>query len=152
LDSGGQSKKLREIYNEIKVMKNLKHPHIVSFLGAELLDPDCDVGMMGGGNSSSSTNNNKNMRRHHHDNKKSGKKGERLAIFQEWVPGGSLQDIVSQFGRIEQEAVVARFAYQILEGLTYLHEAGFLFSSSFKICNALITFSLFFKKELFTVM
>ena len=43
-----------------------------------------------------------------------------LYIFTEWVPGGSLDTLVSRFGGLA-ESVVASYTRQILTGLAYLH-------------------------------
>ncbi len=42
-------------------------------------------------------------------------------IFQEWVPGGSIQDLLKKFGPFQEE-VVKTYTKQILWGLKYLHE------------------------------
>lgn len=47
--------------------------------------------------------------------------GQTLFIFTEWVPGGSIQALVTKFGRLP-EAIVRKYVAQLLVGLTYLHE------------------------------
>jgi serine/threonine protein kinase len=46
-----------------------------------------------------------------------------LYIFTEWVPGGSLQNLLKKFGRFS-ESVVLSYTSQILLGLGYLHDNG----------------------------
>jgi serine/threonine protein kinase len=43
-----------------------------------------------------------------------------LYIFTEWVPGGSLQGLISKFGSFD-EAVTRKYTFQILQGLQFLH-------------------------------
>ena len=43
-------------------------------------------------------------------------------IFTEWVPGGSLSVLLGKFGRLPTR-VVRNYTRQIMEGLSYLHEA-----------------------------
>ena len=43
-----------------------------------------------------------------------------LHIFQEWVPGGSVQDLLTRFGSFAL-STVREYTKQILEGLEYLH-------------------------------
>jgi len=43
-----------------------------------------------------------------------------LYIFTEWVPGGSIQALVTKFGRLS-EAIVRKYVAQLLVGLNYLH-------------------------------
>ncbi len=45
---------------------------------------------------------------------------QQLFIFTEWVPGGSLSDILKKFGKLT-EGIVARYTRQCLLGLVYLH-------------------------------
>ena len=48
---------------------------------------------------------------------------DRVYIFQEYCEGGSLANLIS-FGRIEDEEIVMLYAYQMLDGLQYLHSKG----------------------------
>ncbi|KAJ1449593.1 kinase-like domain-containing protein [Pelagophyceae sp. CCMP2097] len=43
-----------------------------------------------------------------------------LYIFTEWVPGGSIQALVTKFGRLG-EVIVRKYVAQLLVGLAYLH-------------------------------
>ena len=70
---------------EINLMRTLRHPHIVSYLGTEI-----DI------------------------------KDNKLYIFQEWVPGGSVKSILDQYGPLS-ESVVANYTAQTLLGLHFLH-------------------------------
>ena len=47
--------------------------------------------------------------------------GNHLNIFLEYVPGGSVAALLSNYGAFE-EALVRNFVRQILTGLNYLHE------------------------------
>eukprot|EP01028_Stygiella_incarcerata_P001863 TRINITY_DN1347_c0_g1_i4.p1 TRINITY_DN1347_c0_g1~~TRINITY_DN1347_c0_g1_i4.p1 ORF type:complete len:605 (+),score=198.32 TRINITY_DN1347_c0_g1_i4:101-1915(+) len=47
--------------------------------------------------------------------------GNRLNIFMEYVPGGSLASVIKNFGGL-RESVVRAYTRQILEGLSYLHQ------------------------------
>jgi hypothetical protein len=46
---------------------------------------------------------------------------ERLYIFTEWCPGGSITDMLKKFGALE-ERIVSIYTKQILDGLKYLHD------------------------------
>ncbi len=48
---------------------------------------------------------------------------DRLYIFTEWVSGGSLTQILAQFGQLPV-GLVAQHTLQILKGLAYLHNQG----------------------------
>jgi mitogen-activated protein kinase kinase kinase len=48
---------------------------------------------------------------------------DRVYIFQEYCEGGSLANLVS-YGRVEDEEMVMLYAYQMLDGLRYLHSKG----------------------------
>ena len=77
---------LKDLQDEINVMKKLSHRHIVSYLGAQW----------------------------------DGETRE-LYIFTEWVPAGSLVDILKKFGRLT-ESIARTYTKQILLGLKYLHD------------------------------
>mmetsp|Transcript_121115 Transcript_121115/g.376513 ORF Transcript_121115/g.376513 Transcript_121115/m.376513 type:complete len:582 (-) Transcript_121115:20-1765(-) len=44
----------------------------------------------------------------------------RLYIYLEYMPGGSIAQVLSQFGRLD-EPLIARYVHDLLEGLQYLH-------------------------------
>ena len=44
-----------------------------------------------------------------------------LFIFTEWVPGGSISNLLQKFGRLK-ETVIRNYTRQILVGLHYLHD------------------------------
>eukprot|EP01060_Flectonema_neradi_P041366 TRINITY_DN979_c1_g1_i1.p1 TRINITY_DN979_c1_g1~~TRINITY_DN979_c1_g1_i1.p1 ORF type:complete len:577 (+),score=119.27 TRINITY_DN979_c1_g1_i1:53-1783(+) len=69
----------------------------------------------------------------------SGKERYRLHLFMEFVPGGSLHDIVIQFGRLS-EAVIQTYTEQILQALQYLHSEGYI-HRDLKASNILINTS-----------
>ena len=48
---------------------------------------------------------------------------QQLFIFTEWVPGGSLSDILKKFGKLT-EGIVSRYTMQVLLGLEHLHKNG----------------------------
>ena len=47
-------------------------------------------------------------------------KSATINIFQEWVPGGSLLNMIQNFGPL-RKSVIRKYAFQILLGLDYLH-------------------------------
>tara|TARA_B110000977_G_C10795567_1_gene384230 strand:- start:352 stop:591 length:240 start_codon:yes stop_codon:yes gene_type:complete len=49
---------------------------------------------------------------------------DHFSIFLEYVPGGSIRDLVGRFGPLD-ETVVRVYTRQLLLGLEYLHRAGF---------------------------
>jgi len=69
--------------NEISILKDLKHPSIVSYLGHDYIDGS-------------------------------------LYIYLEYMPGGSLTQLMASFGAFE-EHLAAVYARELLEGLEYLH-------------------------------
>ena len=69
--------------HEVSLMRDLRHPNIVRYLGVDSSDAA-------------------------------------LAIFLEYVSGGSLRSLLDRFGKLEQ-AVVRLYSRQILFGLEYLH-------------------------------
>jgi len=48
-----------------------------------------------------------------------------IYIFQEWVPGGSVHQLLQKFGPF-QLGVVRNYMRQILNGLQYLHNSGII--------------------------
>ena len=52
-------------------------------------------------------------------------KDQEVDILMEYVPGGSLKNIMSQYGHFE-EKLVAIYTYQILNALIYLHSKGII--------------------------
>ncbi len=44
-----------------------------------------------------------------------------VSIFQDWVPGGSVQQLIKKFGPFRLD-VVRNYTKQILTGLKYLHD------------------------------
>eukprot|EP00930_Biecheleria_cincta_P032023 TRINITY_DN22223_c0_g2_i1.p1 TRINITY_DN22223_c0_g2~~TRINITY_DN22223_c0_g2_i1.p1 ORF type:complete len:472 (+),score=83.81 TRINITY_DN22223_c0_g2_i1:39-1418(+) len=69
--------------NEVSILKDLKHPSIVSYLGHDYIDSS-------------------------------------LYIYLEYMPGGSLTQLMASFGAFE-EHLAAVYARELLEGLEYLH-------------------------------
>ncbi|KAG5190865.1 kinase-like domain-containing protein [Tribonema minus] len=65
-------------------------------------------------------------------------RGDRnLYIFLEYVPGGSIATMLSRFG-VFQEGLIRRFMYQILLGVSYLHNNGIM-HCDIKGANVLVT-------------
>lgn len=69
--------------NEVSIMRDLKHPHIVAYLGHDYID-GC------------------------------------LYMYLEHMAGGTLTQALNEFGPFE-EFLIARYSYQLLQGLEYLH-------------------------------
>jgi serine/threonine protein kinase len=74
---------MRALENELTICQDLKHPHIVSYLGHDYID-------------------------------------SRLHIYLEYMAGGSISQILSQFGPLD-DSLIAIYTRQLLEGLLYLH-------------------------------
>lgn len=101
LDTASVSSRERcALENEISMMKGLRHPNIVRYIGVD---------------SSNDT----------------------LAIFLEYVPGGSLRSLLDRFGKLE-EAIVRLYSRQILLGLEYLHSKG-IAHRDIKAANVLVS-------------
>ncbi|EGB12675.1 hypothetical protein AURANDRAFT_12817, partial [Aureococcus anophagefferens] len=45
-----------------------------------------------------------------------------LSIYQEWVPGGSIDSLLAKFGGTFADSITKRYAEETLKGLAYLHE------------------------------
>ncbi|CAE8688025.1 unnamed protein product [Polarella glacialis] len=73
----------KELQNEVDIYKDLKHAHIVSYLGHDYLS-------------------------------------SYLYIYLEYMPGGSVAQVLSQFGPFAEE-LIQRYAWELLEGMEYLH-------------------------------
>jgi hypothetical protein len=78
--------------NEMSILMSLDHPRILKYLGHEKI---CQHDRLEGQN--------------------------KLAIFCEYLPGGSIASLVRQFGALE-ESVLVMYTRQIVEGLAYLHD------------------------------
>lgn len=74
---------MKALENEITICQDLKHPHIVSYLGHDYID-------------------------------------SRLYIYLEYMAGGSMAQVLSQFGPLD-ESLVAIYTRELIEGLAYLH-------------------------------
>ena len=48
-----------------------------------------------------------------------------LSIFLEHMPGGSIAELVSRFGKLD-ESVIRKYTREVLEGLIYLHDKGII--------------------------
>ena len=130
LDGGtmeNADKKVKELAREIKLMRELQHPHIVRYLGAEIARDDEGYEEEYEGDEGDTETNRQNFPLF------CGK----LYIFIEYIPGGSISRMLQQFGPFG-EALVIRLSYQILLGVDYLHQKGIL-HRDIKGANVLIT-------------
>jgi len=82
-DDEADMKFKKELENEISIVKDLKHPRIVSYLGHDYMN-GC------------------------------------LYIYLEYMAGGSLAQVLAQFGALD-ESLLVLYARELLEGLEYLH-------------------------------
>jgi len=48
---------------------------------------------------------------------------EKVLIYMEYMPGGSLSSMLKQYGSFE-ESIIRKFTKQILLGINYLHQKG----------------------------
>lgn len=95
--SPSHSSDLSKLLDEIALMRGLHHEHIVEYIGSFV-----DTGQgQGQGQGAAAA----------------------LYIFQEWVPGGSLAQLLRKFGAFSLP-VVRNYTRQILFGLVYLHGKG----------------------------
>ena len=62
-----------------------------------------------------------------------------LFILLEFVPGGSIEQMLSQFGAFSEE-MVRRFTHHILSGVSYLHDCGIV-HRDIKGANVLVSSS-----------
>ncbi len=85
--------------NELQLLQSLQHDRIVRYLGHERISGRVDTGL-----SSFSLDTT-----------------EKLVVFCEYMPGGSLASTIRQFGALDEKAI-ALHTRQIVEGLAFLHE------------------------------
>ena len=89
--SSSQNKSmLKDLQDEIELMKSLDHTNIVRYIGSEV-----------------------NVQKN------------RIFIFQEWIPGGSVAALLHKFGPFSIR-VIKTYLSQILNGLDYLHSCRIL--------------------------
>lgn len=74
---------MKALANEISIAQALQHPHIVSYLGHDLID-------------------------------------SRIYIYLEYMPGGSIAQVLSQFGPLD-ESLIRIYTRGLLGGLEYMH-------------------------------
>ena len=94
---------MQECLAEIQLLASLRHKNIVAYFGAE----ECES----------------EVKKRRKKSKKKNRGATGLYIFTEWVPGGSLKNVVEDFGPLPTP-VVRGYTRQMLEGLQYLHEQG----------------------------
>ena len=92
---------LESLQREIALLQSLCHPHIVQYLGSELIEPAAPSSSLLYPSSPQRT----------------------LNIFLEYVSGGSIHSLLQKFGAF-QIGVVRSFIGQVLCGLVYLHDNG----------------------------
>eukprot|EP01064_Diplonema_japonicum_P003089 TRINITY_DN1203_c2_g1_i3.p1 TRINITY_DN1203_c2_g1~~TRINITY_DN1203_c2_g1_i3.p1 ORF type:complete len:1311 (+),score=310.15 TRINITY_DN1203_c2_g1_i3:60-3992(+) len=83
-DMSGESEAIKQLKNEIHLMRKLNHPCIVHYMGMEVGPGYVD-------------------------------------IYMEYVPGGSLKDVLDSFGGTFPDELCSIFTRQIINGLVYLH-------------------------------
>eukprot|EP00760_Papus_ankaliazontas_P034765 PhM_4_TR7467/c0_g1_i1/m.29944 len=96
----GLETKLKELQNEIVILKKLNHHNIVRYFFAERAENGVFIGM-------------------------------------EYVPGGSIRDVLRNFGPL-QEDVVVDYTHQLLFILAYLHHYGIV-HRDVKSANVMVT-------------
>ena len=108
-----------ELENELTILQGLDHPRIVRFLGHERLG-DWIEGKAAedeGGVKLQTW-----QTRRGSEQLGAPPVLERLVIFCEYMPGGSLAAFVRNFGPIKELHLLAFYTKQILEGIKYLHD------------------------------
>ncbi|KAG5184776.1 kinase-like domain-containing protein [Tribonema minus] len=98
-DNGTGSRELAEVELEVNLLRSMRHPNIVQYLGIDF-DVDSIAPYIG-----IDFDADRNA----------------LYIFCEWVPGGALRDLLNDFGPVE-EHIASDYARQVLLGLKYLHD------------------------------
>ncbi len=97
---------LESLQREITLLQSLCHPHIVRYLGSELVEPSLTPSSSG-----------------NHALLYPSSSQRVLNIFLEYVSGGSIHSLLQKFGPF-QIGVVRSFIGQVLDGLVYLHDNG----------------------------
>jgi serine/threonine protein kinase len=105
-DDPGSMSHLEALDNELEILQELDHPRIVRYLGHERIAAVSD------------------------------REGEKMVIFCEYLPGGSVAGALRQFGPFEEDQI-AQTIKQMLEGLKYLHESRVV-HRDIKCANALM--------------
>ena len=85
-DSESNELNAKTIQKEIDLLKLLRHPNLVRYLGTR-------------------------------------REGSQLLVFLEYCDGGSIAQMLAQFGRFSEQLIV-RYARQMTEALCFLHERG----------------------------
>lgn len=96
---------LSALEREIELLKEMQHENVVQYLGKIVKFNCCANPELTGAVQSSDSSSD----------------GTNLYIFLEYVPGGSVTHMLSNYGSFE-EPLVRTFVKQILRGLAYLHE------------------------------
>jgi serine/threonine protein kinase len=96
VDDEHTDERMAMLHNEVTMMRALDHPHVVKYLFCDQPEPDPNVAETD---------------------------VVEFYIVMEYVGGGSLRDLVKNFGALEEEAA-ACFVAQILLGIEYLHNSG----------------------------
>jgi serine/threonine protein kinase len=85
---------------QVSMLRGLFHENIVRYLGAQREGPPGSDGA-----------------------ESASAQAQTLSVFLEYVPGGSIRQLVARFGRLE-EPVIRAYTRQLLLGLEYLHRSG----------------------------
>ena len=118
-DGQNDGKQIENITREVSILRGLEHENIVKYFGANVehvLDPSENAVV---------TN---------------------LNIFLEFVPGGSIQNLLSKFGSFPEE-VISMYTRQILLGLDYLHQHRIIHRGLSFLCLSLLFVFLFLRRE-----
>jgi serine/threonine protein kinase len=98
------SQALGSLQNEMEVLKDLSHDHVVKFLGLSLRSFTSFISKLLIGTSGGNGN---------------------LRCFMEYVSGGTMEDMIEALGVIPEDDIRV-FAYQVASGLNYLHEKNII--------------------------
>jgi serine/threonine protein kinase len=100
-DDDSTERNIQMLQNEVSLMRALDHPHVIKYLFCDQPEPGSAVSSLPAGESDV----------------------EEFFIVMEYVGGGSLHDLVKNFGELSDEAS-ASFIAQVLLGVEYLHSTG----------------------------
>ncbi|CAD7953622.1 unnamed protein product [Amoebophrya sp. A120] len=108
---------LKAMKKEVDLLQRLNHPNCINFLGTRVVFTDNE------NNGSPSSHGQKFIH-----------------TYLEFIPGGTISDLVQTFGRIEDKFLLRSLTYQVTLGLQYLHKKGVV-HRDLKGSNVLLTVS-----------